>query len=359
MKKTLVSRNFYNRFEEELNKHQAEGRISEEQVGGMLETYELKEKISFIKVIVTLSVILIGLGVLSFIASNWILFGKATKFFIIVIAYVLASIAGMKIEKIYPKTGRSLIYLSIVIFGAGIFLIGQTFHFGGRFTSAFLLWALGIIPLTIMLKDKGMFTFLHLLLLVYLNGQYVYDDFPIFLLIIIPFLYYANKRFEVSWTIFFTNLVTLNFVWYILDEWMHVENDLIILLFFIIGLLMYYFPFSFYQAIYRLQGMAIFGIFGWVLTCDNTWNDYVWIRNIDLPFNIIFTLIYVLLLLYFVRRESLIALFFIGLTILRFYFDEMYDFMPKSIFFLTSGLLLLGFGYYFERKRKQLKEENK
>lgn len=60
-----------------------------------------------------------------------------------------------------------------------------------------------------------------------------------------------------------------------------------------------------------------------------------------------------LVLLAYVRQGSLTALVFVCATILRFYFDTFFDFMPKSFFFIIGGLMLLGFGFYFERMRSR------
>jgi uncharacterized membrane protein len=69
--------------------------------------------------------------------------------------------------------------------------------------------------------------------------------------------------------------------------------------------------------------------------------------------SIVFSVLFVLLLLAYVRTGSLMALVFVCATILRFYFDTFFDFMPKSFFFIIGGLILLGFGFYFERLRNR------
>ncbi|TCS83848.1 DUF2157 domain-containing protein [Tepidibacillus fermentans] len=361
MEKQKISQSDLAFLKQELNKHKSRGIISEKQVDTIIESYQVNGSISFIKVLVTVGSILMGLGILSLIASNWIYMGKVFKFSLIIIAYLVTQWISFRIREHYPKTSRSLTYLGVLIFGAGIFLIGQMFNFGGRFTNAFFMWALGIFPLLIYLKDQWMFTFLHLLLLVYLNGQFVYGSIPFSLFLIIPILYRLQRYFTLKENLFLTNIITLNFIWLLLAEGFHVKTELILIIFFVIGLLMYFFPISYYPKIFQTQGNILFGVTGVILTLDWIWKDFDFVQALHLPnyfsIHILFAIFYFLLLLSLVRKNNLFALLFIGITILRFYFDAMYDFLPKSIFFFTGGILLLGFGFYFERKRKELGRE--
>lgn len=354
MDKQKINKQQYQFFSRELRKHQHEGRVSDEQVTGILDTYEVKAGINFIQVLVVVGSILIGLAALSFIASNWQEMSKITKFLLIVLSYLVVVSVGYLIRDMYPKTSRSLFYLGILIYGAGIFLVGQTFNLGGRFTEAFLLWAIGVFPLAIYLKDRFMFVFVHVLLFTYLNGQYVYDDFPVLMLLFIPLLYLGYRVIEEKRIVFLTNLLSLNFLWYILDQTLDLEVELVIAIYFAIGLLLYFIKMPVYSSIFKLQGNLLFSIFGFLLTFKFVWEDLV---NTDYSVHLLFSVLFILFLLYLVKMENLISLILIGAIILRFYFDTMYDFMPKSIFFLTGGVILLGFGFYFEHKRRIIRRE--
>jgi len=357
MNKQRISKNDYKFLSQELKKHQDNETITTEQMDKMLETYEVKEKLNFIQVLLVVGSILIGLSALSFIASNWVEMSKLTKFLLIIFFYLGVYVASFSIKEKYPKTSQSLIYLGVLIYGSGIFLVGQIFHFGGSFTDAFLLWAVGILPLIFLLKDKLIFAFLHILLFVYLNGQYVYDELPLILLLLIPLLYLGQRYIKDAKIAFLTNLLTLNFVWYLLDVTFDLEVELVTIIFFIIGLLLYFIRIPYYSSILKFQGNLIFSIAGFFLTFKWLWNDLKIVEVFDIPVHIVFSVLFFILLLLLVRKENLISLFFVGLVILRYYFDAMYDFLPKSIFFLVGGVILLGFGYYFEHKRRWIKGE--
>lgn len=359
MEKQTISQKNYDIFLKEIVRHKDSERITHDQMVEILKTYEVIEPISFIRILLTIGSILIGIGILSFIASNWIFIGKTTKLFLIIASYLGANITSFFIENKYPKTSRSLIYLGVLIFGSGIYLIGQMLNFGGHFTNAFMLWSIGIIPLTLLLKDKWSYAFLHILLLVYLNGHYFNNDFPIILIALIPLLYVGQLLIKSNINLFLSNIIALNFIWYLLDVTINLDKFFILLIFFIIGLMLYYIPIPYNRSLFQSQGNLIFGIAGLILTIKPVWYYFSFIKDSIIPIHIIFALLYVLFLTLLIRQENLYALIFIGLTILRFYFDAMYDFLPKLAFFIIGGLILLVFGYYFERKRRNIgREEN-
>ncbi|MCL4419119.1 DUF2157 domain-containing protein, partial [Patescibacteria group bacterium] len=102
------------------------------------------------------------------------------------------------------------------------------------------------------------------------------------------------------------------------------------------------------KKVFQIQGTILMGVSGLILTLPYLWN-FIKVTNI----NIGFAVFYLLLLLLLIRGGNLVALAFFCLTIFRFYVDTFYDFMPKSAFFLLGGIMLLGFGWYFENRRRK------
>ena len=340
----------------ELIRHIGQGLISQEQVESILGTYEVRQKLNFIKVLITLGAILVGLGVLSFIASNWGYFSKLVKMLIIVAVYVGTGAAGVKVSERYSKTGRSLIYLSMITYGAGLFLTGQMFNFGSTFNQlAFLLWAVGILPVTFLLKDKLLFIFANVLFLLHINVHFaMLNSFSWVMLLLVPMCYYFNRYFDQAVEVtFFNNLVAINALACLFLTQVSAEAYVVPVLF-VLGLLMYFVPIKFNTIVFKLQGILLLGVTGLILTFPGIWRDLLFALNkYNDPSSIIFTICYVALLFFITRANNLISLLFICATIFRYYVDTMYDFLPKSVFFIVAGLLLLGFGYYFERARRK------
>lgn len=351
MRKRPISKKDYDFLTSELNIHKKNNFLSEEQVQNVLRQYQINSGISFVKVILTIGAILVGLGILSFIASNWDYIGKLAKFLIILISYLGVNTGSLIVEEVYPRISRSLTYLGLIIYGAGIFLVGQMFNYGGHFSSAFLLWGLGIFPIALLLKDKYIFTFASILFLIYLNGHFSLDSLPLIILLIVPVMYLTNKYFYHSkQNLFFINLLFLNTILFYLTE-TNIDEFFVVAIFFAIGMLMFYGPFQHGNIVFKVQGSVVIGIAGVMLTIPDFWNIFQKFANDD-AMSITFAVAFIIYLLFLTKGGNLISLMFICITIFRFYFDTFYDFLPKSVFFIIGGLILLGFGYYFERIRK-------
>lgn len=351
-----ISRGNYNFLSRELNYQREEGNITPEQFTNMMEQYEKGDKLNFIKIIVTIGAILIGLGILSFVASNWVYINKTLRVLIILVALGLTVFAAYKIENNYKNTSKALLYLSILIYGSGVFLMYQIFNYSEDVIKGFVLWAVGTYAISLIFNDKILFVFSNALLLIYINGSFRENIISYILIFIISF-YIAQRDFNYSKEItFVTNLVSLNFILYLLS-YFKVNHFFSVALFFCIGIAMYYIKHDFNFEIFSFQGSIVFGISGLFLTSKNIWKELNFIKNGDV-ISIIFGILFLVYLLYEIKKGELVALIFVCILILRYYFDTLYDFIPKSMFFIIGGCILLGFGYYFEKLRKRRGETN-
>jgi uncharacterized membrane protein len=118
-----------------------------------------------ITIVLAAGAILIGAGVFSFIAANWQAMDKYLKIAVILAGMIAAHSAGWEIKhkRGYSKTGDALIFLGSIIFGAGVFLIGQIFNIHAGWHNGFILWMLGVLAM--FLAEKSYYLlFLSLLL---------------------------------------------------------------------------------------------------------------------------------------------------------------------------------------------------
>ena len=51
-------------------------------------------------------------------------------------------------------------------------------------------------------------------------------------------------------------------------------------------------------------------------------------------------------------KKTLAVIFFLTLITVR-YFDTAWEYLPRALFFVLGGVLLLGIGYLLESKRRQ------
>lgn len=354
MDKRSISKNDFGFLNKELAFYKDINLISDNQYNNILNQYSIKPGLNFVTILLLIGSLLLGLGILSFIASNWQLIGKPYKFSIILIIFFICNFIYCKLYKIYPKTGISSIYIGLLTFGSGIFLIGQMFNYGGNFSTAFLLWSIGTFPYALFLKDKILFIICDIFLIIYIINHLSIGTFPIVILIAIPLIYYCNiLLFSNQIITFFNNLVVLYAIAFTLDKYIH-NYTITILTFFIIGILMYFIYLGYHKYIFNLQGNIIYGAAGLMLTFPDNWNNFKFftVQNSKI-ISIIFSICFLIFLLLQTRKKNIISLLFIFFIIMRFYFDTLYDFIPKSLFFIIGGLILLGFGYYFERFRRK------
>ncbi|MBM4765209.1 DUF2157 domain-containing protein [Bacillus sp. B15-48] len=307
-------------------------------------------RISFTKTLLTVGSILIGAGILSFVASNWGEISKLTKFLFILGLYFGSFFTGYFLENKFPKTAKSFYYLGVIVFGAGIFLIGQMFHFGGDFQDAFLWWSLGILPIAWVLKDKWILLFSSLLILIYMTDQPILSGqmIPYWVLLWIAIIYYLNSAIGFSSATGFVNgLLQLTFLASILNFFLSGFNDTAYiygLIYLLIGMVLAYLKPKI-EEIYILLGYLVQGGAALVLSFGVNW-PVDW-------FHIPFSVVYLLYLLFLIKKGSLLSIILLCMMIFRYYLDYTFDFLPKSLVFIIGGLLLLGFGFYFEKQRKK------
>lgn len=109
-----------------------------------------------IQAVVIIGSLLIAAGIFSFIAANWQAMTSGVKISIIIISLLTSYLASWYLEsKENHITSRALVLLGSLIFGSGIFLIGQIFHVRANWPDGFIIWMLGLLPLGILVKNNS------------------------------------------------------------------------------------------------------------------------------------------------------------------------------------------------------------
>jgi hypothetical protein len=227
------------------------------------------------------------------------------------------------------------------------------FHLGTNSQNAFLWWSLGILPLSWVLRDKWILLASSLFVLKYmLDGQYLQGiNIPYWTLLWIAAIYILNEKIGFSkLTSFVNGLLSLVFIGTIIsyfinpydyyDDFAYVYG----LIYLIIGVALVLSKGKI-KDIYVVLGYLVHGAAALLLSFEDSWPiDWLYI-----PFSILY-LIYVL---YLINRGSLLSIIILCVMIFRFYLDLSFEFLPKSFVFIIGGILLLGFGFYFEKQRKK------
>lgn len=144
--------------------------------------------------IYTVAVILIGLGVITFISANdWLLkllnSSDFLKIFLMLLVTFSAFAGGYNIayeKKNFPKLGNALIFLSTLLIGGTYALIGQIYHINANSSSLMFLWMISILPAAYLFKSRAI------------------NILSIILMILSVIFFYAELSLDASliWTIF-------------------------------------------------------------------------------------------------------------------------------------------------------------
>jgi uncharacterized membrane protein len=154
---------FSQRLEAEVAQWQRERLITAAQAAAILTRYGLAEgeqrRGRLAVVLAFLGALLVGAGVIVLFAANWQEIPGWTKLVSIFAAVAAANSAGFWLR--YQKqgfrgTGDALLFLGSLLFGAAVFLVAQGFHINANEPALLLLWAAGILPMAYLLGSRAM-----------------------------------------------------------------------------------------------------------------------------------------------------------------------------------------------------------
>ncbi|MDR7071114.1 DUF2157 domain-containing protein [Fictibacillus barbaricus] len=362
------------------------------------------------RVLPILASILIGIGILSFIASNWSEIPPLARLALLLVIMTGFYTAGDVFTKRgNDSLGTSFNFLGIISFGASIILLGQTFHLSAVDARLFVFWSLPAIYY--LFRDRKKLFFL-LVAVITVGGQLYslsdYDQFSyllffVFIVSIGGYVFLYPQRLQ-------TNLFTIGLSAQVLMFLLTEEINL--LWFFLFGLSLYTEGLWAEKSVFK----QAFNRFGTLIGFAFAYGLYFWMTNeflsdFDLPKTALYLPVFLILFaaaLYAKRHENLImhvcellifVPFFylikvsdplivgilylivmftysglmlakgfknenrpqINLGIVLFllvclmgYFNLAWAFMPKSIFFLLGGILLFILNAFLQRKKKQI-----
>ncbi len=399
--------------EEEGTEWIKKGIITSDQHHQILNLYSDKERT--IGIIPLLGSVLIGLGILSFIAANWQEIPHIARLILILFFMIGFYFSGEYfLKKSQEKLGISMISLGLFSFGAGIILIAQMFQLQAYDVTSWIIWGVAAILLTFLYQSPYLYIISAVILSItqaYSIGEFNTFSYFTFLLVIIGLGFYlwTQKNRLISW------IFSLAFV--IQSIMMISVNDWSILWFFVPLFILYtVVDIVNHRNFYPFQVVALLTSYVFIIFLVITSNFYNSIYNTNeylagsLPFFITIVILFaisiyfkwktkrlittvdwillpiLLYLPYQVDYIYLIILFIYSLYLMwRGYAEEWrfkvdlgtflflvntmiaygkltWGFMDRSLFFIVGGFILLGLGWFLNLQRNQFlqsdKEEN-
>jgi uncharacterized membrane protein len=373
-----------------INKTQANRMLAD------ITTYKSEQKSN--KLIVTVSTvgsILLGIGAILFIASNWEALSNIVKVIILLLSTFGAYYVGyyFKFQKQnLPRVGASLLFLGALLFGATVILVTQIYNINSNNHILVLIWLVGILPLIYALDSQPVAGLASLLYFLWIglffspiNAWWFFE----FLGPIIPVLYLVGAVL----------LFAIGGIHYLFEKLGDIGRIYRIAGLKVIMITLFFFTFEFVSisSAYYLReldkipnqliaGLTIFSITAVLATVINWFfNKSERLSKLEGPAGIglvalalifffyptdtsIYVLLFNLILAAFIglliyagyEREDMklvnIGMFWLIVFIIVKYFDFFWDLMSRSMFFMVGGLILVLGGIALEKKRRQIKK---
>lgn len=352
----------------------------------------------FIVAVSTIGSVLLGIGAILFVASNWSVINDFFKILILVGSTLGTYYLGylFKYDKQnLPKVGAALFFLGALLFGASIFLIAQMYNINANNHVLLLIWLIGVLPLVYAFNSESIAALSAMLLLTWIgffifrNGDpstFMFHSLPVIyltsgaLLLSLGGLHYFKPDLQKVARVFrlaglevaMISLFLLTFEFFSKEYKEHIHaysagagdmstqlaiGVVLFSVLAIIGLVVNLFFNPSESETNELESYVSLGLVGFTLF-------FFFFPSESIIYTLIYNLIFGLLALFFIfigyNKSDIkivnVGIFWMSVFIFAKYFDFFWDLLDRSIFFIIGGLILVLGGIALEKKRKQLKE---
>lgn len=381
--------------------------ISDRQFEQILAQYDHKQQ--GLSILTVLGSILIGLGILSFIAANWQEIPQLLRLGLVAVIMCSFYIGGSALyERGHANTGTALLGIGLLSFGAGIFLIAQMYHLTSNSVSSFLVWSASGLALLYLYGSRYLFivtavilniaqfysmmqfhsySYLALLFTIFGLGYYVLRtkdhllaSLTVVSLLIQSFIWLAERDFSFFWIyLVLAGLYTLGDILhqylprrsmqivpiimaFVIAAWFafmdfpyiglrHILEDMNGMLFSSIWIVLFLLS---AMLKFRRNSEAAYSIADWLLLLPVFFID----KGTDWFYLAILFVFSLFVLLDGYREQSRFrvnigTLLFLFVTLLS-YMKLTSGFMDKSIMFITGGFILFALSWFLNHRRKQV-----
>jgi len=121
---------------------------------------------------IAFGVLLLGAGVLLFVAAHWDALSPAQRFALVLALVAVFHVAAGFFHTRNEHLGAALHSVGTVVLGAGIFLTGQIFHLQEHWPGGLMLWALGAAVAWLLLRQWPQIVLLAILAPAWLWGEW-------------------------------------------------------------------------------------------------------------------------------------------------------------------------------------------
>ena len=157
----MASEKFRYQLRKEAQQWQSEGLIDSEIYDRLATRYRLGELDStsrdrFVFIVLGVGFILLGLGVITFVAANWQTWSRPVKVILLLSLFIATNCGGFYLWKSasdrQSRLGQGLLLFGALTMGANIGLMSQMFHQTGSVYVLYLVWGLGVWAMAFSLR---------------------------------------------------------------------------------------------------------------------------------------------------------------------------------------------------------------
>ncbi len=157
----MTTDKFRSQLRQEAEVWRTEGIINDSQHEQLAQRYQFNtldtsSRNLFVMVLIGLGCILIGLGIITFVASNWQELSKNFKVLLLLSLFVSVNSTGFyiwkKLRESSQRLGNGLLILGALILGANMALMGQIYHVNNPFYELMLAWGIGVLAMAYSLR---------------------------------------------------------------------------------------------------------------------------------------------------------------------------------------------------------------
>ena len=117
---------------------------------------DVESRNSLVTLLMGLGCVLIGIGVLTFVAANWQQLAREWRVVVLLGAFITINFLGFYLwrepEGGKQRLGQGLLLLGALILGGNMALMGQMFHVRGELFQLFIAWAIGVLLMAYSLR---------------------------------------------------------------------------------------------------------------------------------------------------------------------------------------------------------------
>ena len=213
----VTSEKFRYQLRQEAQQWQEEGLIDSEIYQQLASRYQLNELDStsgdrFVSIVLGVGFVLLGLGVITFVAANWQTWSRSLKVILLLSLFIATNCGGFYCWKSpdarQSRLGQGLLLFGALTLGANIGLMSQMFHQTGSVCVLYLVWGLAVWAMAFSLRLTSLgFMAIILMAIAYSIGLFqsaIWSDVGlgvalrqmslIISLLFIPLSYYCRSR---------------------------------------------------------------------------------------------------------------------------------------------------------------------